>query len=54
VTATVVRLAEWQTVSPTSGSTTEGVGLGGDLAVRDLARRLSDTRMLEVQELRAG
>ena len=49
-----VRLAEWQTVSPTSGSPTEGVGLGDDPSVRDLARRLSESRMLEVQELRTG
>ena len=49
-----VRLAEWQTVSPIPGSPTEGVGLGDDPSVRDLARRLSDSRMLEVQELRTG
>ena len=49
-----VRLAEWQAVSPTSGSLTEGVGLGDDPSSRDLARRLSDSRMLEVQELRTG
>jgi 5-methylcytosine-specific restriction enzyme subunit McrC len=54
VTAVSVRLAEWQTVSPAPGSPTQGVGLGDDPAVRDLARRLSDSRMLEVQELRAG
>ena len=54
MTAVSVRLAEWQTVSPAPGSPTEGVGLGDDPAVRDLARRLSDTRMLDVQELRTG
>lgn len=54
MTAVAVRLAEWQAVSPTSGSPTEGVGLGDDPSVRDLARRLSDSRMLEVQELRTG
>jgi 5-methylcytosine-specific restriction enzyme subunit McrC len=49
-----IRLAEWQAVSPTSGSPTEGLDLGHEPAVRDLARRLSEARMLEVQELRAG
>ena len=54
MTDTSVRLAEWQTISPDPGSPTEGVGLGDDPAVRDLARRLSETGMLEVQELRTG
>lgn len=54
MTALSVRLAEWQTVSPAPGSPTQGVGLGDNPAVRDLARRLSDSRMLEVQELRTG
>ena len=54
MTDIAVRLAEWQTVSPTPGSLTEGVGLGDDPSSRDLARRLSDSRMLEVQELRTG
>jgi hypothetical protein len=50
----VVRLAEWQAVSPISGSPTEGLDLGDDRAVRDLACRLSESRMLEVQELRTA
>lgn len=54
MTDIAVRLAEWQTVPPTSGSPTEGIGLDDDPSVRDLARRLSESRMLEVQELRAG
>jgi len=49
-----LRLAEWQIASPASGSPTQGLGLGNDPAVQDLARRLSDSRMLEVQELREG
>jgi len=54
LTDIAVRLAEWETVLPTSGSPTEGVGLGDDPSVRDLARRLSESRMLDVQELRTG
>ena len=54
MTAIAVRLAEWQTVSPDPGSPTEGVNLGDDPSVRDLARRLSETGMLEVLELRTG
>jgi 5-methylcytosine-specific restriction enzyme subunit McrC len=49
-----VRLAEWQTVSPTPGSPTEGLDLGPDPGVRDLARRLAEARVLEVLELRSG
>lgn len=49
-----VRLAEWQTVAPTKGGLTQGVNLGDDPSVRDLAGRLSESRMLEVQELRTG
>ena len=54
MTAVSVRLAEWQTISPVPGSPTEGVNLGNAPSVRDLARRLSESRMLEVQELRSG
>ena len=54
MTAIAIRLAEWQTISPVPGSPTERVSLGDDPAVRDLARRLSETGMLEVLELRTG
>jgi 5-methylcytosine-specific restriction enzyme subunit McrC len=54
VTDVSVRLVEWETVTPTSGSPTEGVGLDDDPSVRDLARRLSESRKLDVQELRTG
>ncbi len=54
MTDVAIRLSEWQTVSPTNGSPTEGVGLAGEPRVRDLARRLSETQMLEVQELHTG
>ena len=54
MTDTSVRLAEWQSIAPVPGSPTEGVDLGDDPAVRGLARRLSDTGMLEVLELRTG
>jgi 5-methylcytosine-specific restriction enzyme subunit McrC len=54
VTALSFRLTEWQTVSPAPGSQTEGVELGDDPGVRDLARRLSDAGILEVVELRSG
>ncbi|HEU5118254.1 MAG TPA: hypothetical protein VFT74_16670, partial [Isosphaeraceae bacterium] len=54
MTVASIRLVEWQTLLPTSGSPTEGLDLGNDPAVRDLARRLSEARMLEVQELRTG
>ena len=54
MTCAVVRLAEWQVVSPTNGSPTENLDLGEDTSARDLAHRLSESRMLEVQELRAG
>ncbi|WP_165251995.1 McrC family protein [Paludisphaera soli] len=54
MTGLAVRLAEWQTISPVPGSPTAGLVLGDDPAVRDLARRLSDSRMLVVQELRTG
>ena len=49
-----LRLAEWQTVSPVPGSPTEHVTLGSDPSVLDLARRLSETGILEVLELRHG
>src|SRR4051794_38590914 len=54
MTEASVRLAEWQTISAVAGSPTEGVDLGNDPSVRVLARRLSETGMLEVQELRRG
>jgi 5-methylcytosine-specific restriction enzyme subunit McrC len=54
VSAIAVRLAEWQTVSPVPGSPTEGVSLGDDQGVRNLAHRLSDAGFLEVMELRSG
>ena len=54
MTAIAIQLAEWQTVSPAPGSPTEGVNLGTDPSVMDLARRLSETGILEVQELRNG
>lgn len=49
-----LRLAEWQSMSPNPGSQTEGVTLGADPSVRDLARRLSERGILEIQELRTG
>ena len=49
-----VRLSEWQTISPVPGSPTEGVDLGNNPSVSALARRLSETGMLEVLELRTG
>jgi 5-methylcytosine-specific restriction enzyme subunit McrC len=49
-----LRLTEWQSKSPEPGSQTEGVHLGNDPTVRDLARRLSEWGILEVQELRTG
>jgi len=54
VTAVAVRLAEWQTVSPVPGSPTENVNLGSDPSVLDLARRLTETGVLEILELRNG
>jgi 5-methylcytosine-specific restriction enzyme subunit McrC len=54
VTPIELRLAEWQSISPDPGSPTEGVTLGADPSIRDLARRLSERGILEVQELRAG
>ena len=54
MTAITVQLAEWQTVSPSPGSPTENVNLGSDPSVLDLARRLTETGMLEVLELRNG
>src|SRR4051794_40829164 len=54
MTEASVRLAEWQTISAVAGSPTEGVDLGNDPSVRVLARRLSETGMLDVQELRTG
>lgn len=54
MTEVSVRLTEWQTVLPTSGSLTQGINLGDDPSVRDLAGRLSESRMLEVTELRTG
>jgi 5-methylcytosine-specific restriction enzyme subunit McrC len=49
-----LRLTEWQTVSPVPGSPTEHVALGTDPSVLDVARRLSETGILEVLELRDG
>ena len=54
MTAIAVQLAEWQTVSPSPGSPTENVNLGSDPSVLDLARRLTETGILEVLELRNG
>ena len=54
MTNVAVRLAEWQTVLPTAGSPTEGVSLLAEPRVRDLARRLAETHMLDVLELRTG
>ncbi len=54
MTVLSIRLAEWQTVSPDPASPTEGVNLGDDPGVRDLARRLADGGALEVVELRSG
>jgi 5-methylcytosine-specific restriction enzyme subunit McrC len=54
VTAISIRLSEWQTVSPVPGSPTEHVFLGTDSSVLDLARRLTETGILEVLELRTG
>lgn len=39
---------------PSSGGQTENISLSDDPWVRDLARRLSESRMLDVQELRTG
>ena len=47
MTAITVQLAEWQTVSPSPGSPTENVNLGSDPSVLDLARRLTETGILE-------
>ncbi len=49
-----IRLAEWQTVSPDPESPTVGVSLGNDPTLKDLSRRLSESGILEVQELRTG
>ncbi len=54
MTAVAVRLAEWQTVSPVPGSSTENVNLGSDPGVLDLARRLTESGILEILELRNG
>jgi 5-methylcytosine-specific restriction enzyme subunit McrC len=54
VTGTSVRLAEWQTISPGPGSPTDGLELVAEPSVRRLARWLTETRMLDVKELRAG
>ena len=54
MTAIAVQLAEWQTVSPSPGSPTENVNLGSNPRVHDLARRLTETGILEVLELRDG
>jgi 5-methylcytosine-specific restriction enzyme subunit McrC len=54
MTNVVLRLAEWETIAPTSGSPTEGISLGDDPSARDMARRLAKARMLVVQELRTG
>ena len=54
MTPTRLRLAEWQSILPDPGSPAEGVSLGADPSVRDLARRLSERGILEVQELRTG
>jgi 5-methylcytosine-specific restriction enzyme subunit McrC len=49
-----LNLTEWQSMSPDPGSRTEGVTLGADPSVRDLARSLTERGILEVQELRTG
>ena len=49
-----LRLTEWQSMSPEPGSPTGGISLGVDPTVRDLARRLSERGILEIQELRTG
>ncbi len=49
-----VGLTEWDSKSPEPGSPTEGVSLGADPSVRELARRLSERGILEIQELRTG
>jgi 5-methylcytosine-specific restriction enzyme subunit McrC len=49
-----LRLAEWQTVSPVAGSPTEHIALGTNSSVLELARRLSETGILEILELRDG
>ena len=54
MTGQVLRLAEWRTIAPYPGSPTEGVGLGDEPSVRQTARRLTESGMLEVQELRTG
>jgi 5-methylcytosine-specific restriction enzyme subunit McrC len=54
VNAVDVQLAEWQTVSPSPGSVTENVKLGSNPRVHELARRLTESGILEVLELRNG
>jgi 5-methylcytosine-specific restriction enzyme subunit McrC len=49
-----LRLTEWQTVCPDPGSPTVGVSLGNDPTLKDLTRRLSESGILEVLELRSG
>jgi 5-methylcytosine-specific restriction enzyme subunit McrC len=54
VTPTELRLTEWQSMPPDPGSLTQGLSLGTDPSVRDLASRLTERGILEVQELRTG
>lgn len=49
-----LRIAEWQTLQPDPGSPTAGASLGDDPMVQDLSRRLSESGILEVLELRRG
>ena len=54
MTTTALRLAEWQTISPAPGSTTEGITLSSEPTVRALVRRLTEGKFLELLELRTG
>lgn len=54
MTVHALRLPEWETMAPNPGSPTEGVYLGSETSVRDLARRLTERGHLEVLELRTG
>ena len=49
-----IDLLEWESKAPEPGSDLEGLNLGSDESVRDLANSLSQSGRLEVSELSTG